>query len=76
MMTVKEAAAELKMSTRFVYRLCGKGVLEHFKLGGRIRIAADAIQRYMDGQRSGAKPQDTVAPRRTQLKLSCIRLKP
>lgn len=74
MLTVKEAAAELKMSTRFVYRLCGKGLIEHMRLGGRIRIASDAIVAFLEANKKGAKPLETAAPRKT-LTLSCLKLK-
>lgn len=74
MLTVKEAAAELKMSTRFVYRLCGNGLIEHMKLGGRIRIAAEALARYLEGQRKGGGQHEVTAPRR-KLTLSCLRIK-
>lgn len=73
-MTVKEAAAELRMSTRFVYRLCGKGVLEHFKIGGRIRIAAEAVSAYVAQQKRGGQ-QEVTAPRTRKLTLSCLKLK-
>lgn len=75
MMTVKEVAAELKMSTRFVYKLCGQGALEHLKLGGRIRIAADAVAQYVEAQKKGIRQQEVNVPGNRKLTLSCLKLK-
>jgi excisionase family DNA binding protein len=71
MLTVKEAATQLGMSARFVYRLCANGILDHWKLGGRIRIATEAISAYLDGQRKGVTQE--VTPRKVSL--SCLKLR-
>jgi excisionase family DNA binding protein len=67
MMTVNEVAVELKVSAKFVYSICSKGLLESFKIGGRIRIARDAVDRYLDSNKNGATHLPVSTPR-TQLK--------
>jgi excisionase family DNA binding protein len=45
-LTVKDAAAQLRVSTRRVYELCGAGQLAAFKVGRSLRIAAEALDDY------------------------------
>jgi excisionase family DNA binding protein len=50
LLTVKEAAATLRLSPNTVYRLTRSGVLESFRVGGSVRIPARAL----DPERSNA----------------------
>jgi excisionase family DNA binding protein len=40
LLTVKEAAAKLRVSTATVYAMVGRGKLEHVRVGNSIRIVA------------------------------------
>jgi excisionase family DNA binding protein len=50
MLTIKDAAKELKLSVNFVYRLVGSKLLRHERHGrgkrARIRIPEDALEEY------------------------------
>jgi len=49
LLTVKEAAAQLGVSTGIVYGLCARRLLRHERYGlgrGRIKIPEDAIAEY------------------------------
>lgn len=72
MMTVIEAAKLLGMSRRFVYRLCDKGLLDHFRLGNRIRITQEGIQAYLEKR----TPQLNVEVSRKKPQLQFLKLKP
>lgn len=74
MMTVNEAAAMLRVSAKFVYSLCSKGLLESFKIGGRIRISATAIDEYLAKCKRGEQPTVTTPPQR-RLTLSRLKLR-
>ena len=50
-LTVKEAAAKLRVSTRRIYDLCAAGELRAFKVGRWLRITPDMLEEY---QRQGA----------------------
>jgi excisionase family DNA binding protein len=43
-LTVKEAAATLRLSPNTVYRLTRSGVVESVKVGGSVRIPARALE--------------------------------
>lgn len=73
MLTVKQAAAELNVSAKFVYSICKKGLLESFKVGNRIRIPTDGLQRYLEGQKNGVTHLPVTTPR--TLKLSRLKLR-
>jgi excisionase family DNA binding protein len=47
MMTVKEVAAALRVSTATVYALVNGGQLEHFRVLNAIRIPCDAVGALM-----------------------------
>lgn len=49
--TVREAAAELRLSERTLWQLIGTGELESFKLCGRRMVPVDAIARYVEAER-------------------------
>jgi excisionase family DNA binding protein len=46
---VKEAADLLKTSSKKVYQMCLAGQLRCTRIGGRIRIPTEDIERYEDG---------------------------
>jgi excisionase family DNA binding protein len=52
-LTVKEAAAQLHVSTSCIYELCESGRLASFKVGRVLRIHPEAIEDY---RRQGAVP--------------------
>jgi len=45
-LTVKEAAAKLRVSTRRIYEMCAGGELRAFKVGRRLRIDPDMLEEY------------------------------
>ncbi len=51
LLTVKETAAKLKVTTRYVYKLIQKGELEVIKLGTNNRIEEGELRRYIDNNR-------------------------
>lgn len=48
LLTVKEAAAQLKLSRPSVYRLMKRGELKSVKLGGARRIPQRELERLVD----------------------------
>jgi excisionase family DNA binding protein len=44
LLTVKEAAATLRLSPNTVYRLTRSGVLESLRIGGSVRIPRRALE--------------------------------
>ncbi len=68
MMTVSEVAAQLKVSAKFVYSICQKGLIESFKVGGRIRIAKEAVERYLEANKNGTSNLPVTTPRTLNLK--------
>lgn len=76
MMTVTQAAERLSVSNRFIYRLCQQGLLEHFKLGNRIRITDEAITTYLEAQRKRPRQQlaeDTAQSSQPSLQFLTLR---
>ena len=69
MYTIKQAASRLNVSVKTVYRLC-QGGLEHYRLGGAIRIDEAQIQRYLEKNRRAecTEPQFLRRPPRIQLR--------
>lgn len=60
LLTVKEAAALVKLSIGAVYALCNSGTLPHHRLGqgrGAIRIDRQDLLRYVEECRVGAAPR-------------------
>jgi excisionase family DNA binding protein len=45
LLTVREAASALKVSTATVYKLCGSGELDHVRILNLIRIPERALRR-------------------------------
>jgi excisionase family DNA binding protein len=50
-LTVKEAASQLRVSTRRIYEMCAAGELRAFKVGRGLRITPEILKEY---QRQGA----------------------
>ena len=75
MMTVANAAKQLNVSKRFVYQLCAKGLLEHFKLGSSIRISDQAIEDYLDRQKKGLSQPETEKGTKRLSSLQFLRLR-
>jgi excisionase family DNA binding protein len=46
-MTVREVAAALRVKPVTVYKLCVQGKLTHVRISNAIRVASDAIARYL-----------------------------
>jgi excisionase family DNA binding protein len=51
LLTVKEAASRLRVSTRRIYEMCAAGELRAFKVGRRLRITPEMLEEY---QQQGA----------------------
>lgn len=47
-LTVQEAAEMFRMHQITIYRLCKRGTMPFFKVGGRIKIPKDAFDRMME----------------------------
>jgi excisionase family DNA binding protein len=75
MMTVQEVAAMLRVSAKCVYGLCQKGLLESVKVGNRIRIAKDALDRYLEAQKNGVTQLQPSTPPRLTTPLKRLRLR-
>jgi len=50
MMTVREAAEKMSVSTKTVYRLMGSGQLRKVKIGRSTRISEDDLNGYLEQQ--------------------------
>jgi excisionase family DNA binding protein len=48
--SVKEAASRLNISSKKVYQMCLAGQLRCTRIGGRVRIPLDEIERYQAGR--------------------------
>ena len=75
MLTVPQAASELRVSSRFIYRLCKKGLLEHFKLGNRIRITLEAIDDYLETNKKGIQQIESVKPPKRKPPLTVLKFR-
>jgi len=51
-LTVREAAARLRISTATVYALCRAGKLEHHRVSNAIRISDRALEDFMEAVRA------------------------
>ena len=47
MMTVRDAAAYLQMSTKYVYKLVESGQLPHYKFGNRVGIDQNDLDEFV-----------------------------
>jgi len=52
-LTVREAAARLRVSPVTIYRLCADGRLRHVRISNALRIAAEAVEDYLRPPRPG-----------------------
>ena len=50
MLTVKEAAEKMSVSTKTVYRLMGNGILSKVKIGRSTRVSEDDLNAYLERQ--------------------------
>lgn len=66
-MTIRQVATILNVSEKFVYSICKKGLLESFKVGNRIRVPKEGLQRYLHANKNGVSHLPVTTPR-TQLK--------
>jgi excisionase family DNA binding protein len=71
MLTVKEAADRMHVSTGLVYALCAHRQLRHSRVGlgrGKIVISEEAVAEYLEGRESGPEPpKPPPPPRRIKL---------
>ncbi len=47
LMTIKQVATRLSVSTRTVGRLIDSGQLEFFRVGGQLRFSVEMLERYL-----------------------------
>jgi excisionase family DNA binding protein len=50
-LTVREVAKRLRLSTATVYKLCAEGSLEHFRVMNSIRVTSEAVRDVMAQRR-------------------------
>lgn len=55
LLTVAEAAIELRLSVRTVRRLCRSGALPNARFGRQFRIPADAVRLELSGKSGGVE---------------------
>lgn len=65
-LTVKEAAGQLRVSTRRIYELCAAGTLRAFKVGRRLRIAPEMLEEYQRQGRVVVHRPETFGNRRNR----------
>lgn len=54
LLTVRETAAELRVSVATLHRMLTRGDLTRVKVGYATRIARSDLESYVDAQRAGA----------------------
>ena len=55
MLTVKDAASMMSVSTKTVYRLMGRGLLRKVKIVSSTRISEDELKSYLETQMKKGK---------------------
>lgn len=50
LLTVRDCAAELRVSTKTVYRAIGAGALRAHRVGQGLRISRRALEAYLDAR--------------------------
>jgi excisionase family DNA binding protein len=63
MLTVRELAERLRVSSDLVYRMVGRRKISYYRIGGSIRFSEQHIAEYLESVE--CQPQATHAPRRT-----------
>lgn len=51
LLSVREVAAQLGVSTASVYRLCDRGELAHVRISNAYRVHPDDLDRFIDQRR-------------------------
>ena len=62
LLTVREAAQLLSVSTRTVYTLIENGQLPGFRVGGQLRLSRAALDRWLAGQETMSNYFHTKEP--------------
>jgi excisionase family DNA binding protein len=50
LLTVRDVARTLRVSTATVYRLCDDGELPHLRVGNAIRVCPEDLEDYVRGE--------------------------
>ncbi len=64
-LTVRDVAAKLRVSTATVYDLCESGQLAHFRMNNSIRVRAQVLRDFLRGRERRRSPRE---PRRSARK--------
>jgi len=75
-LTVKQAAERLGVSSQVVYALCASKALRHSRVGlrrGTIRISEEALAQYLKGREVGTAAPPPTPPPRPSFKFSHLR---
>ena len=56
LLTVRDVAARLHVSTATVYTLANRGELPHIRIANTIRVAPADLEAYVQARRSGGRP--------------------
>jgi excisionase family DNA binding protein len=51
LLTVREVAARLRLSTATVYKLCRSGALRHVRISNAVRVPMGELELYIAGSR-------------------------
>jgi len=55
LLTVKQVAQMLAVSTKTIYQMVSEGTIPYLRLGNIIRFEAEAIESYLQSCRRGSK---------------------
>jgi excisionase family DNA binding protein len=64
LLTVREVAARLAVSTATVYALCERGELPHARVANSIRVAESDLAAYLGGVTTGCRQRDTLTAKK------------
>ncbi len=67
LLTIKQVAEALQLSTSKVYELVSSGRLEGYRIAGSLRVGEDDLKQYLEACRI-RKPQPRVRTNRVKLK--------
>ncbi|WP_158264997.1 helix-turn-helix domain-containing protein [Blastopirellula marina] len=73
LLTVQEAATRLRLSARFVYRLCSNGELPHFRFGSSIRIDPIELEQYKQESVAAVRKRREERPIASKNRLSILK---